>query len=59
MELYIKTVREERSISIRKLAAMTGISPSHIVRIENGESMPTISTLCKIAKALDVCPGLL
>jgi len=38
---------------------MTGISPSHIVRLENGESVPTLETLCKIATALKVPPFLL
>ena len=55
----IKYYRNKRGISIRKLSRITGISTSHIVRLENGESIPTVYTLMKIAKALQVPPSVL
>ena len=60
-EVYklIKYYRNKRGISIRKLSRMTGISTSHIARLENGESTPTIRTLMRIAKALQVPPSIL
>ncbi len=55
----IKFFRTKRRISIRKLSKLTGISTSHISRLEAGESVPTIRTLKKIAAALKVPPSAL
>ena len=59
MRVHLRAVRKMHGVSIRRLSALTGISKSHIVRIENGESIPTVATLCKIANALHVYPGVL
>jgi len=54
IEILIRKVREEKNISIRRLSAMTGMSQGHISRIENGETMPTVLSIERIAIALRV-----
>jgi len=41
-------------MSICELSKLSGVSVSHISNIEKGLKYPTLPTLCKIAKALDV-----
>lgn len=50
----IKRIRKEKGYSIMKIRELTGLSKSTISDIENGKSSPTIETLSKISKALDV-----
>jgi len=40
-------------LTLAQLAAISGISPSHLGRIERGERFPSASILKKIAKPLD------
>lgn len=46
--------RSERGMSQEKLASDSGIDRSHIGFIEQGRRKPTVSTLFKIAKALNI-----
>jgi transcriptional regulator with XRE-family HTH domain len=46
--------RQELGLSQRQLAALLGIAPPNIGRIERGEQNVTLGTLCKIAKELGV-----
>ena len=39
-------------LTLRQLGAMTGISPSHLGRIEKGERFPSASILRRMAKPL-------
>ena len=57
MKIYLQKIRWEKDYSIGQLAKASGVSTAQISRIENGLSMPTIETLCRLAKALgcDVC----
>ena len=50
----IKKYRERKKFSLRKLAGMSGISPSMLSQIESGKVDPSLSTLRKIAVNLDV-----
>jgi transcriptional regulator with XRE-family HTH domain len=50
----IKSIRESKGISQQKLAADCNFEKSNMSRIEAGNTNPTIYTLYKIAKALDV-----
>ena len=50
----IKSAREERGISQRKLALMTGTSRSYLWKIETGSAGLGIDVLCRIARALDM-----
>lgn len=54
MQIHLKAVREQKQISIRQLAKKSGVARSHIEKIENGRSNPTIFVICKLAKALEV-----
>lgn len=49
-------IRNERNVSLRKLAEISGISKSQINDIENNKHHPTVLTLCLLAAALDVSP---
>ena len=50
----IRYLRKSKKIAQEKLAEMADISPRQMVRIEMGQSFPTLENLEKIAKALDV-----
>jgi XRE family transcriptional regulator, regulator of sulfur utilization len=50
----LKTIREEKRISLDKLAELTGVSKSMLGQIERGESSPTIATIWKIANGLKI-----
>ena len=50
----LRIIREERSLSLEKLANLTGVSKSMLRQIETGRSSPTISTLWKIATGLHI-----
>lgn len=52
-------LRERRNLTQQELAKAAGISQSTIAHIENGKKDPSLSTLKKIAKALDVHIALL
>ena len=45
-------IREEKGVSLRELAKLAGVSKTQINEIENGQSDPTLKTMCRIAKAL-------
>jgi transcriptional regulator with XRE-family HTH domain len=49
----IRTERERQGLSIRKLASISGVSDSHLGRIERDDTDPTIPILEKIARALN------
>jgi XRE family transcriptional regulator, regulator of sulfur utilization len=48
----LKKIRDEKKLSLEKLAEMTGVSKSMLGQIERGESSPTISVVWKIANGL-------
>jgi len=50
----IRYLRKSRKIAQEKLSEMAEISPRQMVRIEMGQSFPTIDNLEKIASALGV-----
>nr|WP_206760926.1 helix-turn-helix transcriptional regulator [Vibrio vulnificus] len=50
----IKEIRKKKALTIQELAEISGVSEGHISRLENGLKSPTISTLEKLANALDV-----
>ena len=49
----VKTAREEAGISQAELERKAGLAQGHVSRIESGEKKITISTLRRIAEALD------
>lgn len=50
----LKKIREERKLSLDKVAELTGVSKSMIGQIERGESNPTITTVWKLANGLKI-----
>lgn len=49
-----RDLRIEKGLSIQKLSALSGVSASHISRIESGKRNPSKKTLSKIAPHLSV-----
>ena len=45
----LKRIREDRKLSLDKVADLTGVSKSMLGQIERGDSNPTITTVWKIA----------
>ena len=45
-------LRNEKAISLRKLARLADMAPASLSAIENGQSSPTLATLHKLLKAL-------
>lgn len=54
MKIYLREVRNKTNITLRELEKKSGISRAQIAKIENGDSVPKITTLCSLAKALGV-----
>ncbi|KXS49395.1 Helix-turn-helix [Halanaerobium congolense] len=50
----IKRFRKERELTQLKLAARAGLAQSFLSNIENGLQSPSLKSLEKISKALDV-----
>jgi len=51
----IKKLRAKKGLSLEKIARLADLSLNTIVKVENGVNQnPTIDTLTKIAKALEV-----
>ncbi len=55
----LREVRRERGISQDQLALRTGIHPTAIGRLERGAREPRLSTILRVARGLDVQPGML
>ena len=51
----LKKLRDKKGYSLEKVARLADLSLNTIVKVENGTNQnPTIETLTKIAKALEV-----
>lgn len=57
MKILLYQVRTERGLSAKELSRRSGISRTHILRIENEWSNQTLRCLCKLADAMDVEVG--
>ncbi len=53
----LKARRKERGYSLEELSRRTGFSKSFLSQIENGKNSPSIASLKKITRALDVSIG--
>lgn len=51
---YIRQYRSEQGLSLQELADRTGLSPSFLSQVERDVTEPSISSLRRIAAALDV-----
>ena len=50
----VRDLRHVRNLSQRQLAARMNVPRTYISKIENGKAMPTLSSLDRLAKALQV-----
>jgi transcriptional regulator with XRE-family HTH domain len=50
----LRALREERNLTQATFAKLTGLVGSYISRVENGHSVPTLGTLEKVARALEI-----
>ena len=53
----IKGIRETKNLSIEEIAESSGLSVEQISSIENGQNLPSLGPLIKIARALGVRLG--
>jgi transcriptional regulator with XRE-family HTH domain len=53
----VKRAREQRGLSVLDISRRTGIDPSLLSEIEEGQSAPPLGTLIKLAKALEMKMG--
>ncbi len=51
---FIRELRKQRGLTMVQLAELTGFSQGYLSKVENSKSAPSVSTLIKIAKALNV-----
>lgn len=49
----LQRVRTNAGISVRTLAKVVGVSPSFVYQVERGQTAPSLSTLKKMAEALN------
>jgi transcriptional regulator with XRE-family HTH domain len=50
----LRKLRQQRGLSLRTLGVMAGVHAVSLVRLEAGRSDPKLSTVCRLAQALDV-----
>lgn len=50
----LKAIRDSRNLNLSDVSELTGISKAMISKIERGESVPTITTVWKIANGLKI-----
>ncbi len=53
----IKTIRESKNLSIEEISERSGLSKEQIISIEEGQNLPSLGPLIKIARALGVRLG--
>jgi transcriptional regulator with XRE-family HTH domain len=51
--LRLREIRERREVSLRALKQASGVAVSSLARFEAGQGDPQLSTLRKLAKALN------
>jgi len=52
--MKVKVIRERKGFSVRALAVKAKMSFTYLSNVENGKVDPSLSTLKRIAKALEV-----
>ena len=52
--MLLKALRLQKGFSVRQLARRAGMSYTFVSNVENGRADPSLSTLRRLAKALDV-----
>lgn len=52
--LRLRELRQERDLSMRSLARLSGLSTNALSMIERGRSSPSVSTLYKLSEAMEI-----
>ncbi len=52
--LRLREIRERKGVTLRALKRASGVAVSSLARFEAGQGDPQLSTLLKLAKALNV-----
>lgn len=47
-------IRKQQRYTQRELAKLAGLNPNYYAKVERGEGMPSLKTIHKLAKALNV-----
>ena len=50
----LSRIRKEQHYTQKDLAIRAGLNPNYYAKVERGDGIPSLKTLVKIAKALDV-----
>lgn len=58
-KLKIREYRQLKSLTQKELSKRTNLSQGYLSALENNKKSPTFRNLCKVAKALEVCPCML
>lgn len=53
----VRNLRKDKGFSQESFADHAGIHRTYMGGIERGERNPTLTTICRLAKALDVSPS--
>lgn len=48
----LRQLREQKGLSARQVAALAGLSPAYLSRLENGRVSPTVATLARLVAAM-------
>jgi transcriptional regulator with XRE-family HTH domain len=48
----LRQLREQKGMSARQVAALAGMTPAHLSRLENGRVSPTVSSLARLVAAM-------
>ncbi len=56
VKIKLHDVRKCKSLTIKQLAELSGVSKSHIAAIEAGQHVPSIYVLCCLAAAMEMKP---
>jgi len=51
---WLRQLREQKNMSQGDIGEKTGLMPAYISRVENGHTVPSVATLEKFARALQV-----
>jgi len=54
VEILLREIRKQKNITLDELSKLTGMSKGHLSKIERKETDPSITSLARIALALNV-----
>jgi len=54
MKILLYQIRKQQNLTLTQLSEKSGVSRAEINYIENGQVIPKVDVLCKLAKALGV-----